>query len=91
MILIDNTWRKLGAGSLVGENSRPHHRRALGHWSSWFDGEPQIAFGGAMPAEGDGNRGGHHHPIVSLTVVMVVMLQAVATSDASRDPDFVVH
>jgi len=21
------------------------------HWSAWFDGEPQIAFGGATPAE----------------------------------------
>jgi len=22
-----------------------------GHWSAWFDGEPQVAFGGATPAE----------------------------------------
>jgi len=21
------------------------------HWTAWFDGEPQIAFGGATPAE----------------------------------------
>ena len=25
--------------------------RLHGHWSAWFDGEPQIAFGGADPAE----------------------------------------
>ena len=25
--------------------------RQHGHWSAWFDGEPQIAFGRATPAE----------------------------------------
>jgi len=25
--------------------------RLHGHWSAWFDGQPQIAFGGASPAE----------------------------------------
>jgi hypothetical protein len=25
--------------------------RLHGHWSAWFDVEPQIAFGGAMAAE----------------------------------------
>jgi hypothetical protein len=25
--------------------------RLHGHGSAWFDGEPQIAFGGATPAE----------------------------------------
>jgi hypothetical protein len=25
--------------------------RQHGHWSAWFDGMPQIAFGGATPAE----------------------------------------
>jgi hypothetical protein len=28
---------------------RPH-----GHWSGWFDGEPQIAFRGATPVEAVG-------------------------------------
>lgn len=22
-----------------------------GHWSAWFDGHPELAFGGATPAE----------------------------------------
>jgi hypothetical protein len=25
--------------------------RLQGHWSAWYDSEPQIAFGGATPAE----------------------------------------
>jgi hypothetical protein len=37
--------------------------RLHGHWSAWFDDKPQIAFGGATPAEaGDRLVGSYNRP-----------------------------